>query len=130
MPHIVIEYSANLESDIDIPALVVALHETAVEIPDLPVGGLRTRTARRDQYRIADGHTDNGFINVTLRIAEGRSLEVRQHAGEKLFETLKGFVAPQFEHRPMSLSLDVQEIQTETRWKHSNIRDYMARRLG
>ena len=130
MPHIVIEYSANLESDIDIPALVVALHETAVGIPDLPVGGLRTRTARRDQYRIADGHTDNGFINVTLRIAEGRSLEVRQQAGEELFETLKGFVAPQFERRPMSLSLEVQEIQAETRWKHSNIRDYMARRSG
>ena len=51
MPHQIIEYSANLDADMDIDALVEAMHNTAVEIDALPIGGIRTRAARRDHYR-------------------------------------------------------------------------------
>jgi 5-carboxymethyl-2-hydroxymuconate isomerase len=130
MPHQIIEYSANLDADMNIDELVVALHATASEIDALPIGGLRTRAVRRDHFRIADGHPDNTFINVMLRIAEGRSLEVRQDAGERMFKALCDFVAPIFDKRPMSLSYEVQEISPDTRWKHSNIRDYLAKRTS
>jgi 5-carboxymethyl-2-hydroxymuconate isomerase len=128
MPHQIIEYSANLDVDLSIDELVAALHQTAVAIDALPIGGIRTRAVRREHYRIADGHADNAFINVTLRIAEGRTLEIRQDAGERLFRTLCKYVGPIFDKRPLSLSCEVQEIAPETRWKHSNIRNYLARR--
>ena len=88
MPHQTIEYSANLEPELDIDALVKALHETAASIDALPIGGLRTRAVAREHYRIADGHPDNTFINVFLRIAPERPFDVRKAAGEKLFQTL------------------------------------------
>ena len=128
MPHQIIEYSANLDAELDIDELVDALHDTAVDIDALPIGGIRTRAVRRDNYRIADAHPDNTFINVTLRIAEGRTSEVKKDAGERLFQTLRDFVAPLFEQLPMSLSFEIQEIAAATRWKHSNIRDYLAQR--
>ncbi|MDH3428421.1 MAG: 5-carboxymethyl-2-hydroxymuconate Delta-isomerase [Gammaproteobacteria bacterium] len=128
MPHQIIEYSANLDADFSIDELVAALHQSAVDIDALPIGGIRTRAVRRDHYRIADGHPDNAFISVTLRIAAGRSLEVRQHAGAQLFKTLSDFVEPIFNCRPLSLSYEVQEIETEVRWKRSNIREYLAQR--
>jgi len=130
MPHQIIEYSANLDADMNIDELVAALHETAADIDALPVGGLRTRAVRRDHFRIADGHPDNTFINVTLRVAQGRTLEIRQDAGERLFAALRDFIAPIFDRRPMALSCEIQEISPETRWKQSNIRDYLARRTG
>ena len=130
MPHQIIEYSANLDVDMNIDELVAVLHATASEIDALPVGGLRTRAVRRDHFRIADGHPDNTFINVTLRIAEGRPLEVRQDAGERLFRTLCDFIAPIFDKRPVLLSFEIQEISPDTRWKHSNIRDYLAKRTS
>lgn len=128
MPHQIIEYSANLEDDLDIDGLVRAMHEAAVALDALPTGGIRTRAARRDQYRIADGHCDNSFINVTLRIARGRTPKVRQATGEALFGTLKDFVDEVYQVRPMALSFEIQEIQPETRWKQGNIRDFMAKR--
>lgn len=128
MPHQIIEYSANLESDIDFVKLVRAMHETAVTIDALPTGGIRTRAARRDNHLIADGHPDNGFINVTLRIAKGRPLEVRQAAGEKMFGTLKDFVQEVYDRRPLALSFEIQEIEPDTRWKQGNIRAYMEKR--
>jgi 5-carboxymethyl-2-hydroxymuconate isomerase len=127
MPHQIIEYSANLDADMDIDALVEAMHKTAVEIDALPIGGIRTRAARRDHYRISDSHPDNTFINVTLRIAP-RPPEVKKDAGERLFQTLRDFTEPVFNQRPMALSLEIQEIETDTRWKHSNIREYLAKR--
>ena len=130
MPHQIIEYSANLDADMNIDELVAALHATAADIDALPVGGLRTRAVRRDHFKIADGHSDNTFINVTLRVAQGRTLEIRQDAGERLFAALRDFIAPIFDRRPMALSCEIQEISPETRWKQSNIRDYLARRTG
>lgn len=129
MPHQVIEYSANLESELDIGKLVDALHAVAVSLDALPVGGIRTRAVRRDIYRIADAHPDNTFINVTLRIAP-RPDDVKKEVGEALFQALRDFVQPVFSQTPMSLSFEIQEIDAEFRWKHSNIRDYLAKRNG
>ena len=130
MPHQVIEYSANLDDSLDIDGLVGALHETAVSIDALPTGGIRTRAARREVFRIADGHPDNTFINVTLRIAEGRPLDVQKATGQKLFDELNRYVAEIYQNRPIALSFEIQEIKPDTRWKKSNIRDYMASRSG
>ncbi|MBT8098457.1 MAG: 5-carboxymethyl-2-hydroxymuconate Delta-isomerase [Gammaproteobacteria bacterium] len=130
MPHQIIEYSANLDAFMDVDALLKALHETAKDIDALPTGGIRTRAVSRRHYAIADGHPDNAFINVTLRVAEGRTLETRQQVGERLFKTLCDFVAPIFAEQPLSLSYEIQEIKPDTRWKHSNIRDHMARRAN
>ena len=127
MPHQIIEYSANLEAVLDVDGLVQTMHETAVGIDALPIGGIRTRAARRDVYRVSDSHPDNTFINVTLRIAP-RPAEIKKEVGERLFDALRRFVQPAFDKRPMALSLEIQEIDAEFRWKHSNIRDYLAQR--
>ena len=127
MPHQIIEYSANLDALLDIEALVETMHMTAVGIDALPIGGIRTRAARRELYRVSDGHPDNTFINVTLRVAP-RPADVKRDVGERLFTALKEFVQSVFDEQPMSLSLEIQEIDAELRWKHSNIRDYLAQR--
>ncbi len=128
MPHQIIEYSANLESSVDIDALVTVLHETAAGIDALPIGGLRTRAVARQHYRIADGHPDNAFINVVLRLAPGRPFDVRKAAGEKLYEALCDYLEPVFTSSPLAISYEIQEIDADLRWKKNNLRDYLAKR--
>lgn len=128
MPHQIVEYSANLDAVLDIDELVGALHKAAAGIDALPVAGLRTRAVRRDVYRIADGHPDNAFIAVYLRVLEGRPVEVRQSAGKSIFAVLKDFVAEIYDSRPVALSFEVQEIRQDTRWNQNNLRDYLAQR--
>lgn len=128
MPHQIIEYSANLEAQVDIDALVRTLHETAAGIDALPIGGLRTRAVARVHYRIADGHEDNAFINVMLRLAPGRAFEVRKAAGETLFQALCDFLEPAFSSSPLAISYEIQEIDADLRWKKNNLRDYLAKR--
>ena len=128
MPHIIIEYSANLEPALRLPALIEALHHTAAGIEAFPVAGLRTRAERRDHYLIADGHPDNAFVHLTLRIAHGRSLEVRKAAGDALFETFCRELDELVQQRPLALSFEISEIDPVLNYKGGNIRDYMAKR--
>lgn len=128
MPHLTIEYTANLEPALRLPVLLDALHATAAGIEAFPVAGLRTRAERRDAWRIADGHPDNAFVHLTLRIAHGRALEVRQAAGEKLFATLCAHLEPLLAHTPLAISFEIQEIDPVLNYKAGNIREYMARR--
>jgi len=128
LPHLTIEYSSNLEQVVDMEALVQVMHDVAAGIDALPLGGLRTRAERRDLYRVADCHAENAFVNVTLRIAPTRSVDERKAIGERLFAALSGFLGTVYETRPLALSLEIQEIDAEMRWKKSNLRDHMARR--
>lgn len=128
MPHQIIEYSANLERLVDIDELVRVLHETAAGIDVLPVGGLRTRAVARQHYRIADGHPDNLFVNIVLRIAPGRPFDAQKAAGETLFRAATDFLAPVFSKWPLAISYEIQELNADLRWKQNNLRDYLAKR--
>jgi 5-carboxymethyl-2-hydroxymuconate isomerase len=128
MPHQIIEYSANLGERIDVDELVRVLHETAAAIDVLPIGGLRTRAVAREHYRIADGHADNAFINVMLRIAPTRSADEKKAAGETLFKALCAFLEPVYANSPLAISYEIQEIDAELRWKRNNLRSYLEQR--
>jgi len=128
MPHITIEYTANLAPELQLTPLMAALHEVAAGIEAFPLAGLRTRAERRDDYLIADGHPDNAFVHLTLRIAHGRTLEVRKAAGDALFETLVRELQPLIDRRPLALSFEISEIDPVLNYKGGNIREYMARR--
>ena len=84
MPHIVVEYSANLRDRIGLSALLESLHTTALATGVFPLGGTRTRAAERTHYRIADGHPDNGFVHVSMMIGAGRDVDTRRRAAQQV----------------------------------------------
>ena len=131
MPHLIVEYSANLERDVDIPRLVAAVHAAALETGVFPIGGIRTRAERRDVYAVADSHPDNGFIHVQARIGTGRAPEVRQKAAEHIFAAVKGETAKVFASRPLGLTFEIVEIDPVGSLKHNNLHGIVeTRRKG
>lgn len=129
MPHIWIEYSANL--DLDTRALMRALQDAAVGDGSLyPLAGARTRAVRVDDYLIADGHPDNAFVHVLLRIGHGRSAAQQAALGERTFQALRDALAPEMARRPLGLSLQVEQADPVLNYKHSNYRDYLAARAA
>ncbi len=128
MPHIVIEYSANIRQRIRPEDLVKRVHEAALGTSVFPIGGIRTRAVERSCYRIADGHPDNAFVHVVLRIRHGRDLETRRRAGEEIFGEVCKHLEPLFERSPLGVSLEIQEIDPETSFKKNNLHEYVAAR--
>ena len=121
MPHLTVEYSANLEGRTDLDALCVALLETVLETGLFEVGAVRVRALRADHYAIADRLSENAFIDLNLRIGKGRTAEERKRTGEALFATANKLVAPLFETPHFALSLEIREINAELSWKKNAI---------
>ncbi len=130
MPHVVIEYSANLRPTVQIQALVDHLHASALATGIFPLGGLRTRAEERTVYRIADGHPDNAFVHVTLWVGHGRDEQTRLRASQQVFDDLVAFLKPEFERRPLGISLNLQELDAVLNFKHNNLHDYVKQRAA
>ena len=128
MPHLIVEYSANLEADLAPKALAEAVHAAALETGVFPIGGCRTRLARRECFVIGDGHPDNRFIHVQARIGTGRSADVRQQAAEHIFARLKAVTADIFARAPLGLTLEIVEVDPVGSLKHNNLHQIIAAR--
>lgn len=130
MPHLIIDYSANLDAALDMRALAEAVHAAALATGVFPVGGCRTRLARRDVCVIGDGHPDNGFIHIQARIGAGRAPDTRQQASEQIFAVLKAQTAAHFARAPLGLSFEIVEMDPVGSLKHNNLHEIIAQRGG
>ena len=123
MPHFTIEYSANLDQRLDMTEVVEVVRRAAIETGIFPLGGIRVRAIRCEDYAIADGNPDLGFLDMVLRLGEGRDLATRKKAGEHVFKALSAHLDPVFAQSKYALSFDMQINDKETSWKRNNIHE-------
>ena len=123
MPHFTLEYSANLDGRVDIGLVVELVRKAAVETGIFPLGGIRVRAVRCEHYAIADGNKSLGFLDMVLRLGEGRDLATRKKAGEHIFKILSAYLDPVFADSKFALSFDMQINDKETSWKRNNIHE-------
>jgi 5-carboxymethyl-2-hydroxymuconate isomerase len=123
MPHFTIEYSANLDGRVDMGAVVELVRNAAVQTGIFPLGGIRVRAIKCEHYAIADGRKNFGFLDMVLRLGEGRDLAIRKKAGEHIFKVLSAYLDPVFANSKFALSFDMQINDKETSWKRNNIHE-------
>jgi 5-carboxymethyl-2-hydroxymuconate isomerase len=127
MPHLNIEYSANLENALDIQGLVDRIHETALETGIFPLGGVRTRAEPREHYRIANGDPRAGYIHMMVRIGSGRDEQTRREAGDRIFAALCDFTDELYRSRPLALSFELHEIPPDMAWRKNNLHELLKK---
>jgi 5-carboxymethyl-2-hydroxymuconate isomerase len=130
MPHLVVEYSANLTPSVNLQALIDHLHQSALATGVFPLGGLRTRAEERKIYKIADGHPDNTFVHVTMWLGHGRDEATKLAAAKHVFDDLLAFLQPVFEKAPIGISLNMQELDPVLNFKQNNLHEYVKRRAS
>jgi 5-carboxymethyl-2-hydroxymuconate isomerase len=128
MPHITIEYSANVATRVDIAGFVKTVHATALETGVFPIGGIRTRAHATRFYEIADGHPDNAFVHVLLRIGQGRDVPTRKRACEQMLAAVCAALEQPFANRPLAISVEMQEIDAQFAYRKNNLHEYVVRR--
>src|ERR1700690_3248066 len=117
MPHFTIEYSANLDSRLDMGKVVEVVRKAAAETGIFPLGGIRVRAIRCEHYAIADGSPHFGLLDMVLRLGEGRDLATRKKAGQHIFCPPTDPPDPVFAAGQFALSFDMQINDKETSWK-------------
>lgn len=125
MPHLTIEYSSNLDGPISIQAMVDRVHTAALETGLPAADALRTRAARREHYRIADGDPSHGFLALTARIGPGRTPKAKLDFLEVLIDALEESIAPIASLYAVALSAEIQEIDADFRANRNHVRERM-----
>jgi 5-carboxymethyl-2-hydroxymuconate isomerase len=109
MPHLTLEYTANL--DFDVQPLLARLHEQVVATGAINLKGIKSRAIKHTQYRIAEGNPDYAFVHVSLLIREGRPIEIQQEVTQRVMTVLKETFGYRFETGYLSLSVDLKEMR-------------------
>ncbi len=121
MPHFIVEYTDNIEEEVEINKLLEKIHAILISHGDVfPVGGIRSRAIELHDYRVADGAEDDAFVHATLKIGQGRSEDVKKQVCDELFGVIKEHFAGLFSKRYLALSMELVEFNGVT-YKHNNI---------
>lgn len=121
MPHMSIEYSANLEPAIDMAAFCMLVQRAILDTGLFELGAVRVRAFRADAFAVADRLPENGFIDMNFRIGKGRSAEDKKRVGDSIFAAASDHLAKLFETPHFALSLEIREIDAELSWKKNAI---------
>lgn len=125
MPHITIEYSANLVEHHDIDALVGAVHAAAAAHGLPPLDGLRTRAAVRDHFRVATGDPAFAFVAIACRIGPGRDAASKQSFLEQVLDAAEAQLAGEAGPLAIAWSIELTEIDAEFRINRNHVRAAM-----
>ena len=119
MPHLTLEYTDNLTFEVQ--PLLARLHDELVATGAVNLKGIKSRTLKHTDYRMADGNKDYAFVHVNLLIRAGRPLEIQQEASQRVMVVLKDTFGHRFENGYLSLSVDIKEMRTEVALTDHNI---------
>jgi len=134
MPHVVVQYTANLEPEANIGALCRSLAEVIAAQRDdsggplFPIGGTRVLAYPTPHFAVADGAPDRDFVYLNVRIAAGRERALVSAAGEAMMAVVRSHFADLFARRAVGITLQIDEGAPVFDAKHSTLHPLFAGR--
>ncbi len=132
MPHVTIQYTANLDPEARMDALCATLAEAICAQRDgegkrlFPIGGTRVLAYPAQAFAVADGAPDRAFVYLNVRIAPGREPARVQATGEALIAAVRTHFEKLFASRALGITLQIDEGAPAFDVKHSNLHPLFA----
>lgn len=132
MPHLRIDYTANLDATADMAALCATLAGTLVALRHddgsalFPVAGTRVMAWPAPHFAVADGQPERAFIYLNLLITPGRSPAMIERTGEALLASCKAHLAQVFSENAVGLTLQIDEGASVYEGKHNNLATHLT----
>ena len=125
MPHIQVDYSANLEDRLDLAGLCHSLRDAAAATGLLPLAGIRVRAIKADHVVIADGNPDHAYLDISVRLRGGRPDAAKAEATALIFAAAEAYCATVMATSSFMLSMEMRDIDPTLSPKSSSIRKYL-----
>jgi len=107
MPHCIIDYSPEVAGQIDIDALIEAVHQGAMESDLFPEYDIKTRALAYPHHRT--GQTRDSFVHVALHLLSGRSDAQKAMLSECVLDRIEPLLS-----RVVSVSVEIFDIHRES----------------
>jgi len=118
MPHLILEYTANLDHARPTRELLLSLHHMLNAVAGIRVENCKSRWRRVDNWVVGTGDGTSAFVHLDLRFLEGRSVEIQQAVGEGALEALRSHFLPGPPGVDLQVTVEVGEIRKATYFKY------------
>ena len=120
MAHLSFHCSRNLSKYLELNSFCDVMRKTMIQTKNFPIGGIRVRGFVADVISLADGDPNHNFLDMILRMGEGRSTDVRKIIAEAIYSSAEDFIKKKNLKDPIALSLEIIEINKEFSIKRYN----------
>jgi 5-carboxymethyl-2-hydroxymuconate isomerase len=112
MPHIIVEYSSNIEDQVNIPEMLESMH-TSLADGGIDKAKIKTRGVSIPHSMVGNNAHNMGYmIHITLLLLEGREIELKKQYSTPLYDIAISAVKQHFPD--CSFSLEVRDMFAAT----------------
>jgi len=120
MPHLVLEYSANVPDEPDFDIVLRRLHEAMTTAGPFDLANVKSRAVRHERFRVADGAPDRAFVHLTVSVLAGRDGAALRSTAEALLAVLRESFPRARAERRCDLILEIREMRRDLYSKSSD----------
>jgi 5-carboxymethyl-2-hydroxymuconate isomerase len=113
MPHCIIEYSSNIESIVDVPALLKSVYQGALASSLFAPEDIKCRAIPYMHSYIGESSSD--FIHVVLKILQGRNEQQKADLSVHVLKALKALPFTDISITVEVVDIEVSSYQKEVR---------------
>ncbi len=117
MPHLVLEYSANVPDEPDLDLALRRLHEAMTTAGPFDLANVKSRAVRQERFRVADGAADRAFVHLTAAVLAGRDTEVLRATAAALLTVLRETFPRASTERRCDFTVEIREMHRDVYFK-------------
>lgn len=114
MPHVVLEYSANVVETVDHQALFGELHGAVLELQAFPQSDIKSRAMRCTDFYMGDGDPKGAFVHLRFSLLAGRDISVRQRLVQTCMRVLTAYFARSVAQLHCQITVELREMDRAT----------------
>ncbi|MFJ9641558.1 5-carboxymethyl-2-hydroxymuconate Delta-isomerase [Streptomyces sp. NPDC004244] len=111
MPHLVLEYSANVRDPLAPVALFAEVHAALAAAGGFRPQDFKSRAVRMDAYALGDGSREQSFANLDVRTFAGKSAQTKAAMAEAALAVLTSAFARTLRETACDLSVQITELE-------------------
>jgi len=113
MPHLVLEYSANVPDPPDFDRVLERLHRAMTTAGPFDPANVKSRVVRRDSFRVADGAPERAFVHLSVAVLAGREAETLRATANALLAVLQESFAGADAGGRCDVTVEVREMRRD-----------------
>ncbi len=112
MPHLILEYSSNINSSIPMNHLFDKIHHLLAEELPTQLANCKSRCIVHPLFFLGDQDSKNAFVHLTIKIFAGRADAKKKQIGEKIIGLLDAFFRAAPGVLKIDLSLEIMDLDS------------------
>lgn len=118
MPHLTLEYSANVDRTSNLTELFSRLHTVLMETGGIELENCKSRSYKVDDFLVGSGRKSGGFVHLDIRFLEGRSFEIKRKIGQQSLDVLLEWFHDMAEKLDLQVTVEIKDITRSFYFKH------------